>query len=177
VLKIGHPGASYVGGGITWCGFTWTQTDINANNVEKCACPSRYNLDQNFTVPSSATNREWWSNTYGAVNLDIRRQIFFTNFISTNYYFRNKQWFMDIDGASGTIVNPRDNRQLQQYKFGNPTAFSGTNLYTTYELGILYPANAAYDPTTNNYKIVDQQFGTFTNSNGVEFSFSRGTNW
>jgi hypothetical protein len=179
VLKIGDPSGTYAGGSITWCGKTWTQAQINANNFEQCACPTRYRKLKNIPTPtaSTATNIEDWDHTSGPVDLFLARDYHFAYYAGPVNYIKYRVWQMQLQGVSGTSVSPRDKREVKIGRFGNPTSASYTNFYNTFNVGVLNPTITIHDPTENNYSIVDPMFGTHTNSNGLEFTWSRGVNW
>jgi hypothetical protein len=162
VLKIGDPSASYAGGSITWCGKTWTQAQINANNFEQCVCPTTYvGPRKNYNTSFTKTAEHIWR----------------------HYAFGKNELLMQRFSASGSFsaenrLYPRltlANNGINVYDIDVLRYYFSTLDYQIFNLNFISADNL---PNQTDYQISDLYFGTYTDGgSGLEFSWNKGVNW
>lgn len=151
--------ADYAGGSINWCGFTWTQAEIQAGAEKGPVCPTVYEKSRTYVSSKDYNAGENWTyinnGTVTSLRL-VRRASAFLETFGPIYTFEN----------FAQILNYFTDHVIWYSKAGSPnTLQSDLNLILTVPR-----------PTNNNYYITDAFFGSYTTS-GVQYSWRRGNGW
>jgi len=158
ILTVSNAGATET---IDWCGETWNLPTDNGVKKRVCASSGGYSL---YTPPASPFStfiyKEEWRNVsdHPPRYLEIQR--------SYNLYdngtFTFKQYF--------NLVKLRDGNIYSAQRFGPAT----TQTFTTrsFTVGLDAPLGSKSD-----YRINDNQFGSFTTPGNITYTWERGDNW
>jgi hypothetical protein len=138
---------------VTWCGKTWTPAE---SGVGKAVCPSDETYRSTKLGPDRATHK-WALNGYG---IKIRKALSSSTNTAKCYLYTPTGGSV----SSYLQLNYNSGNRTTAYRFneGNPTPDFGINVST------LSPAT---------HKFGDNFFNSYTNSNGVTFSWGKSAEW
>jgi hypothetical protein len=169
-------------GTITWCGETWNLPSDSGLTIP--VCPTSYYKKKAY-VPSTGGNCPIW---YGverwaisSVNgLDLWREYAMYKKCTTNqytallgaggHYFQNRLWLIPAD-----LYESLD--QVIGFVVGAPGPRPIAPTYTYIQYNGQGKITAVPLATYSGYRITDEYFGTYTNSAGIQFTWSRGQGW
>ena len=156
---------------ITWCGVTWVYSGATGaeenNGGQARVCPTNYvDTPQYNVAPYVLAANERWTHIGSGRGLKLcRRDLLNTgtlgtfsayNVIVLFYTGQNFGWTNGVQTNNGGA----------SFEVNNPASFDVLNLGT-----INNPI-----PTTNDYQILDVQFGSYTNGT-VTYKWSKGNGW
>lgn len=159
--------SDYAGGGITWCGETWSTAEVQAG-AQKTVCPDTYILGGFDNGSNSYFQNEVWIEDGDLIM--SRQAEYFPEYYYYPYgylYENGVKAFLQLAGPVTTF--PADLINGVAKGAGPPTWPN----YFSSSLNLLTGGNK---PSRYNYRLIDDFFGSHT-VGGVKYSWARGNGW
>ncbi len=153
--------ADYAGGGITWCGVAFSQSDIQNATERGPVCPTLYTRERTYTLNPYVARNTW------AYNASLRMARGWSGFTPASNYPVKEQQIIGINNTAIAAYR-KDSISLT---------------FSTFQIGVLTAGIPV--PTWNSYAIVpnplspttlDIFFGSYTEA-GIQYSWRRGNGW
>ncbi|MBW2998146.1 hypothetical protein KY321_01285 [Candidatus Woesearchaeota archaeon] len=170
-MTISVSGLTGPGDTVTWCGVTFTHTDLGPYTV----CPDFY--DQYYIVYGTSIEfhvaKHFWQNNDG---LRLARSYgHFSYGPNTHYrlYSAGPFNFLSVNGNKD---------RLGFYAYGSltsrPISFTYISAYTAYDLNKVLNVGTPLPPAYGTYALTSEFFGSWTDgASGITYTWNKGAGW